>query len=164
MLAILPSMAGDDFESSVKAAFLPKFAPFVQWPASAFATPTSAIVLCAQGDDPVTALTERAAVGQSAWGRSIVVRRMPSVGAQAGCHLAYLAGSEAQSAGQALTALGGEPVLTVTNNGASGARGMIDFVREGDRVRFDIDEAAAAERGLTISSKLLSLAREVKRR
>jgi hypothetical protein len=161
-LASWPDVAaGEDVESAVKAAFLPKFAPFVEWPPGAFAAPTSDIVLCTQGADAVTALAARAAAGQTAWGRAIVVRSLATVTAQSGCHLAYIAGSDEQSSEQALSALSSEPVLTITNHGA---HGMIAFVREGTRVRFDIDEAAAAAAGLAINSKLLNLAREVKRR
>ena len=43
-------------------------------------------------------------------------------------------------------------------------RGMIHFTIVGGRVRFFIDEAAAAERGLTISSRLLALAAGVRQR
>jgi hypothetical protein len=41
---------------------------------------------------------------------------------------------------------------------------MISFVVVGNRVRFDIDDALAAQGGISISSKLLGLARTVKQR
>jgi YfiR/HmsC-like len=41
---------------------------------------------------------------------------------------------------------------------------MIHFTVAGGRVRFFIDEAAAAERGLSISSRLLALALGVRQR
>ena len=46
---------------------------------------------------------------------------------------------------------------------ASGV-GIINFVAQGDRVRFGIDEAEAAVDGLTISSRLLSLATYVRKK
>jgi len=49
-------------------------------------------------------------------------------------------------------------VLTVTDGGRGGDVGIIQFVMEDGHVRFDIDEAAARASGLSISSKLLSLA------
>jgi hypothetical protein len=36
--------------------------------------------------------------------------------------------------------------------------GMINFVKEGKKIRFEINEAAAKRAGLRVSSKLLSLA------
>ena len=41
--------------------------------------------------------------------------------------------------------------------------GMIAFVIENRRVRFDINQAAAAKAGLKISSKLLNVARSVEK-
>jgi hypothetical protein len=41
---------------------------------------------------------------------------------------------------------------------------VIAFVRDENRIRFDINRAAALQRGLNISSKLLRLARQVKDR
>jgi hypothetical protein len=40
---------------------------------------------------------------------------------------------------------------------------MVAFVKDGDRVRFDINRAEADRAGLTISSRLLRLARHVGR-
>jgi hypothetical protein len=57
----------------------------------------------------------------------------------------------------------GRPVVTVTDSGLS-VHGMISFVIENNHVRFDIDDALAAEGGLVISSKLLGLAHAVKMR
>ena len=44
------------------------------------------------------------------------------------------------------------------------APGMINFVLKDNRVRFIVDDDAAAQSGLTISSKLLSVALAVKPR
>jgi hypothetical protein len=56
-------------------------------------------------------------------------------------------------------------VLTVTDSARDEpARGIINFLIQNNRVRFEIDNGAAAESGLTISSKLLSLAVSVKPR
>lgn len=66
---------------------------------------------------------------------------------------------------QALAAMKGAPVLTVTDEATHPAdRGIISFVIADNHVRFDIDDAAAAQSGLVISSKLLSLAHAVKSR
>ena len=54
-------------------------------------------------------------------------------------------------------------MVTVTDSGLK-ARGVISFVIEDNHVRFDIDDAAAAQGGLMISSKLLGLAHAVKQR
>jgi len=56
-------------------------------------------------------------------------------------------------------------VLTVTDSMTDPrSKGIINFVIDNNRVRFEIDNRAAAENGLTISSKLLSLAISVRPR
>jgi hypothetical protein len=159
------SARADALEPAVKAAFVSKFAPFVEWPAKAFGAADAPFVICVQGEDEVADLIERAAKGNTAWARAIVTRRIQIVSDETGCHIAYLAGSQSQSIRSALAALRKAPVLTVTDGAARDEHaGMIDFVLVAGRVSFDIDEQQAAESGLSISSKLLSLARNVNRR
>jgi len=144
-------------EYAVKANYLYKFAPFVEWPPRAFASASSPLQLCVLGRDPFGATLDRAVSGQRVDGHPVTVRRLQRVDAASGCHILYLGASSSQTAPEALRAVQGSPTLTVAdNNGGSGA--IIRFVVSGNRVRFDIDTAAAAANGVTISSKLLSLA------
>jgi hypothetical protein len=94
----------------------------------------------------------------------VAIRRLPAVDRGAECDVLYASGSSRQSAAQALAAVQGAPVLTVTDSARTGgARGMIHFVVFEDRVRFQVDAAQAARCGIGISSKLLTLALSVKR-
>ena len=152
---LLPIQTGaQSLETAVKATYLYKFAPFVEWPAKAFETPTSPLVVCVQGDDPFGPLLDRAIAGQKIGVHPVQARRVEVVEAASGCHIAFVAGSKRQSQVDALKALRGSGALTVTDGGA----GAIRFVMQNDRVRFEIDAAEAAADGLTLSSKLLSLA------
>ncbi len=62
-----------------------------------------------------------------------------------------------------LAAVRNAQVLTVAD-GALNDDTVIAFVRDDNRIRFDINRAAAARRGLNVSSKLLRLARQVRDR
>lgn len=141
-------------EYAVKAAFLTKFAAFVSWPPGVAAGP---VRVCIVGDDPFGPAIENAAAGK------VIVRRLAAVDRGSGCQVLYAAGSSRQSVVQALQAVRGAPVLTVTDAGRGGARGMIHFVVFEDRVRFHVDAAQAAQGGLSISSKLLALGLSVRR-
>jgi hypothetical protein len=164
MAAALPAQA-QNLEVAVKATYLYKFAPFVEWPASAFETEMTPLSICIQGDDPFGPVLDRAVAGQRMGPHPVVVRRMARVERSSGCHVLYAGGSRAQSAIDALRAVHGAGVLTVTDSGhETGAHGIIQFRIKDGRVRFDIDDAAAAEDHLTISSKLLSLALSVRTR
>jgi hypothetical protein len=146
-------------EYAVKATYLYKFIPFVTWPDSAFVTETSPFLICVTGHDPFDHLLADAIAGQRVGARPVLLEHPAIVTAATKCQILYIGGSAGQSVAQALQAVAGTPVLTVTDSGLGGrAKGVIDFTVVAEHVRFDIDDAAAAANGLTLSSKLLSLA------
>lgn len=158
LLATRPAEAGTSpLETSIKATYLYKFAPFVTWPQS---DPAKPFVICVVGTDPFGPVLDQAVAGQAYAQRPIQVARLESVNRQSGCDIAYLGGSAAQPVEAALQALRGTPVLTVTDEGTP--EGMIAFRLTDGHVRFRIDEDAVDDSGLTISSKLLSLALSVR--
>ncbi|HEX7284452.1 MAG TPA: YfiR family protein, partial [Vicinamibacterales bacterium] len=59
-----------------------------------------------------------------------------------------------------IDAVRGRPILTVGDGGLVDGL-VIAFVRDKDRLRFDINRPAASRQKLTISSRLLGLARRV---
>ncbi|MGE4063034.1 MAG: YfiR family protein [Rhodospirillaceae bacterium] len=150
-------------EYAVKAAYLYKFGEFVEWPQSAFGSQNSPATLCIVGDDPFGATLDKAVAGQRIANRSIEIKRLKTATAGSGCQVMYVAGKDAESLGKAIGTVRGESVLTITD-GAAGVvpPGIINFVITNNRVRFEIDDGAAAANGLTISSKLLALATSVK--
>jgi hypothetical protein len=85
------------------------------------------------------------------------------VGRDSGCHILYIARSDKLQPRQVIELVRGNSVLTVSD-AVSGDGAIINFVIKDNRVRFDIDDEAAAQNELTMSSKLLSLALNVKRR
>jgi hypothetical protein len=154
----------DGVEFAVKATYLYKFAPFVEWPASAFASPTDPFALCLAGADRVTELVEEAVRGQVVDRRPIVVRHLATVTAEARCHILYVA-LRGAAAVAALDRVRGTPVLTVTDAARDPrAQGIVNFVIEDNRVRFEIDLGAATENHLVVSSKLAALALRVRSR
>lgn len=164
-LPALPQAEGFPLERAVKATYLWKFGPFITWPQTALAGPDSTIHLCVAGEDPFGAVLDEALAGQSIEGHPILLRRLARVDRQSACHILFAAGSPEQSVAEALEAVRGTPVLTFTDAArAPQAKGIVHFVMRDERVRFEIDEYAAAENGLAISSKVLSLAVSVRSR
>ena len=125
---------------AVKAAFLPKFPRYVTWPAGIHPGPREPFILCVIGRDPFGGQLDRAAASETVDGRAVAVRRMAGPDGAAGCHLAYVRGMSANDTARFLLALRNRAILTV------------------------IDDAEAAERGLSISSRLLALALGVRQR
>lgn len=157
--------AADDapLEDAVKATYLYKFAPFVEWPAAVASSTT--FNLCVVGQGPVADLVSRAAEGQRVGAQTIAVSHLQTVSRPVVCELLYIGNSAADNAAEILKTVHGTPVLTVTNAAPDErSKGIINFVTMGNRVRFEIDNKAAADNGLVISSKLLSLAVSVRSR
>jgi len=149
-------------DTAVKAAFLPRFARYVTWPATAMPKGGDPFVLCVIGGDPFGTALDDAARSQFVDGRRIVVRRMSSVTGNENCQIAFVQGSKAQSSAQLIAAFGHRAILSVTDAGSGSQRGIIHFAVVGGRVRFFIDQSSATRNGLTISSRLLALAIGVK--
>jgi len=126
--------------------------------------PRAPFQLCVIGHDPFGRMLDQAAASEIIDGRGVAVRRIAGAQSAAGCHLAYVRGSNVRETGRLLVALANAPILTVTDARAGGARGMIHFTVAGGRVRFFVDEASASARGLSISSRLLALAIGVRQR
>jgi hypothetical protein len=151
-----------DVEAAVKATYLYKFAPFVEWPAEAFTFPSDSLVLCVAGTDAVADLVDEAVQGQTVRGRTVKVLHVTASAREPRCHVLYVA-ARGESAISMLDGVRGRPVLTVTDSAREArTRGIINFVIQDNRVRFEIDVDTASENRLMISSKLLSLAASVR--
>jgi hypothetical protein len=162
ILAALPAHGADrSLEFAVKATFLVKFATFVEWPPGSFESDTSTFNLCILGADPYGGRISQAATGQAVGRHPIVLRQIARAEARSNCHAMFISGSASQDVDDALKAVAGTPILTVTDSTLDAAAGVIHFVIANDHVTFDIDNVAAARNGIVISSKLLSLARKL---
>jgi len=159
-LAFPPPAAADSLEYAVKAAYLVKFIPFIDWPDGVFASPDQPVTICVLGDDPFGGKLD-AEAGQKSGERAVAVKHLQQFDPGAGCQLVYL--GDAQTAADVEAATKSQPVVTVTDSGLH-TPGIIGFVIDGNHVRFDIDEAAAQMDGIKISSKLLELAHAVRRK
>ena len=145
-------------EYAVKATDLYKFAPFVEWPPEAL-SPSDPLVICTVGRDRVADLVDEAVRGQTSAGHPIRVVHVQGASLRdAQCNILYVA-LRGTAAVTLLESIRGQPVLTITDaEQEPRAAGVVNFVVVDNRVRFEIDQRAAAENHLVISSKLLSLA------
>ena len=149
-------------EYAVKATYLYKLAPFVNWPPTAFTAADAPLRICVAGDDPFDDFLDRAVAGQRFGTHPFQVLRLTSLPPVVDCQIVFVHHLPSQDIGQALRSLEGQPVLTVVDSTVTDQGGIVQFVMDHGRVRFDIDVAAAARNHLTINSKLLNLALAVK--
>jgi hypothetical protein len=153
--------AGREFQ--VKAVFLYNFAQFVEWPADAFSSPTSPLVIGVLGVDPFGDFLDQTVTGESVNGHPLVVERYATIEDLRPCHILYISGSMAGQSELVASALSHTHVLTVAdaNDALSGT--MVRFAMERNRVRLRINLESARQSGLNISSKLLRSAEIVTR-
>jgi hypothetical protein len=147
-------------EYEVKAAFLLNFTRFVEWPANAFADSSSPLTICILGRDPFGGALEEIVKGEAVNSRTLVVRKLNQVPPPQTCQIAYI-DTTGRTLSKDLAELG-RGVLTVGEGDEFvKAGGIVGFVLDNRRVRFDINRAAAAAAELKLSSRLLGVARQI---
>lgn len=146
-------------EYQLKAAFLYNFAKFVEWPAAALPQNDSPFVIGILGENPFNDDLKKTVAGKKILDHPITVVPLPSVAAATNCHILFISTSEKDRLPEIFQALSQTSVLTVGEmERFTQAGGIINFTREGNKIRFEISDDAAKRAGLKISSKLLSLA------
>ena len=150
-------------EHQVKAAFLYNFTKFVEWPAGRFADETSPIVIGVLGRNPFESELEKIVQDRTVNGRAILVKLIRTAEEVPAVHLLFVpAGEEALLPAAAWRTVA---VVTVGESERFAALGgAIVFLNEGDKLRFEINIAAAEHSAVKISAQLQKLAKVVHRR
>jgi hypothetical protein len=149
-------------EYPVKAAFLYHFVEFVEWPLAS-PLPPSTITIGVLGKDPFGDVLDKAILKKVVAGRTLTIRRFAGLAALEPCAILFISSSEMPLLPEILQRLQGASVLTVGEADRFARRGgMIGFVLEDNRVKLEVNRAAAEKAGLQLSSKLLAVSRLVK--
>lgn len=141
-------------ETELKAAFVYNFAMFTEWPQDVLPEGRSLLVCATPDERQLQAL--RRLQGRMVAGHPIAVTA--SAGEADRCHV-VLYDPDARVLPAAAATAGALTVCDGPQYACTGA--VITLLREGDRIRFDIDAARARAQRLSLSSKLLRLARRV---
>lgn len=145
-------------EYEVKAAFLYQFTKFIEWPGG---NPSGNFGLCIMGNDPFGKILNELD-NEPVGGQKVEVRRIRGPEDADGCRMIFISPSEADRMSRILNGLKKSPVLTVSEvSGFLQDGGIINFVKQGNKIRFEINLKDAEKAGIKISSKLLSLAADV---
>jgi hypothetical protein len=146
-------------DHEVKAVYLLNFGRFARWPATTAAAAGTSFSVCVIGRDPFGPTLDAVVEGEKIGGRRVVARRLTPASDLAGCHIVFIDASEQGQLGAILRRVDGRPTLTVSDmpRFAEGG-GMIQFVLDGNRVRFAVNVTATERAGLMLSSELLRVA------
>lgn len=162
-LLAVPPLAAAQAEQQVKAAFLYKFASYVEWPEAAFARPDAPFTIAVLGDDAVSAELEQVVAGRTVNDRRIAVRRVKAGDSLTGTHVLFIGNAESGRLAQLLPNAATQSILSVTETEGALAQGsVINFVIADRRVRFEISLQSAERSKLRLSSRLLAVATQVR--
>lgn len=144
-------------EYRLKAAILFKFVLFTEWPASVGST----LNLCSVGDSPMDAELE-ALQGKSVGASRVAVVRFDKTHSLKDCHIVFIATDAMDGLPKIRETVRGRPVLTVADTPGAARKGVVlNLTVARNRISFEVNSRSAREAGLTLSSKLMRLAKSV---
>ncbi len=148
-------------EVGVKAAYLYKFAAYVEWPPAASMRADAPFIIGIVGAAELNKIKATANPNS----RAMEVRVLRAGDATAGVHILFFGQQDAPRLSRALGATVGQPLLTVTENGAGLVTGsIINFVTVSDRIRFEVSLPNAERNSIKVSVRLLNVALRVEAR
>jgi len=160
VLSLQAHAAGEYSENAVKAAFLYRFADYIEWPPEA--VPATSFVIAVLDDEGMARELEQLLPGHTIQGRSPEVHRITDVAQLGHAQMLYVGSTPRSELRAVADAVGTRPVLLVTDEERGLSAGSaVNFLRDGRRMRFEVSLAAAGRSGLRISSELLAVALRV---
>lgn len=141
-------------EYQLKAVFLYNFAQFTEWPNGAFSNDHSPLVIGVIGTDPFGHTLENTIKGEMAMGHPLIIEHYHRAEEIKTCHILFISQSENRHMDEIVRSLKAKPTLTVADADGQAAV-MIRFMVENNKVHFRINQQAATDAKLTLSSRLL---------
>ena len=162
-LAPWPAFAAQNATTAeVKAAFLYNFARFTEWPPDAFIEPSAPFVIGVAGDEVLRQTVDQLTRGKAIGGRPLRTRSVREPADIVAVQILFIGEASASRAHELLKEAGRLPVLTVGDAERFCERGgMIAFLIEQNRVRFEIHVDTTEQARLKVSSRVLTLAKAI---
>jgi hypothetical protein len=159
LLGTRPADAQQMSETQVKAAYLFSFAKFVKWPPEILPAPSDPIRLCILNDLSFQTQLDLIARNKSIDGHPVLVILVQNVEQSRRCQELFISSAAKQNPLPIIESLRGTTVVTVgETDGFVEEGGIINFILQDDRVHFQVNQRAASQAGIRMSSQLLSLA------
>ena len=160
LTCVASSVAQQLDDIGVKTAFVYNFVQFVDWPLSEL-QPAQPLRICSFGDRPIASRLASLS-GRLVKGHRIEVETVFEQVAANSCHVLFVSAVDTDRLPDITVRGQGSGVLYIAEeSGLGSAEAVIVLAVSDNRVVFDINRDQAASQGLTISSKLLGLARRV---
>ena len=152
-------------EHQVKAAFLYKFAGYVEWPETAFSATDNNFQIGVVNADDVADELIRLNNGIQINERPVSIKRFSTTDRISGVQMLFVGHQAGQQLPNILQQVDSAPVLTVTEaEGALESGSIINFVPVDDYIRFEISVTRANRCDIKISARLLNVALNIQKR
>jgi len=147
-------------EYEIKAAYIFNFAKFLEWPID---KNNDTIILAIYQEDPFGIVLEKTMVGRKANGKEWKIIRTNNKLDLENCHIAFFSDIEKYEMVKILEQLKNKPVLTIGDEiiDFCESGGAINFTPQFSEYQFEINNEIAKSHKITISPKLLLLAKIV---
>ncbi len=156
------AQSSPSMEYQVKAAFLLNFAKFVEWPPETFPSEKTPITLCVFRHDPFSSALDEILRGKTINNREVLARRISELTDLKACQVVFVSDREDKHLSEISNSLKGASALVVGEGEDFAERGGgVQFFLEKNKLRFAVNVDAVERARLTVSSKLLALARIV---
>ena len=148
-------------ERRVKAAFIYKFAGYVEWPEATLVQPAEPITIGVMGDDAIVGELTQVVSGRTIEARPLTVRRVRNVDNAMGIQVLFVSHAERAKLSE-LKSINAPVLIISETDGALDQGSVINFIMVGGRVRFEVALDNAERRNLKLSSRLLTVAHFVR--
>jgi len=146
-------------EYEVKAVFLYNFVKFVEWPDDKDTRTGRIVNICILGEDPFGNAFDFIQ-DETIDNRKLAVKRVRTHHHIDDCQVLFISSSEKENITHILRTVKGSNILTVGDTDGFAQKGVIiNFYIEQNKVRFEINLDSLRRSGLSVSSKVMHLAK-----
>ena len=138
-----------------KALFMYNFTKYIEWPVS---QRTGEFVIGVLGNSPLVAELNTIASKQKIGSQSIQVKVFSSVEEIDNCNILYLPPSKSGQISAVVNKLSGRATLIISDKEGLASQGAgINYILDGDKLKYEVNKGSLEKRGLVVSSALLAL-------
>jgi hypothetical protein len=146
----------------LKAIFIKRFVQFVKWPSRKLESGDSPFVILIIGDSPIKKAFESLGI-DSLQNRKVILKRIFMLDENIkNSHIVFISASESYRLKEILSLLKGADVLTIGGfQGFAKSGGGVNLILVNNKIRFEVNKEKVVEGGISISSRVLRLAKTV---
>jgi hypothetical protein len=164
-LASADKIKPPQIEHKIKAAFIFKFASYIEWPPSTFANAVNPLMIGVVGADEIFAELTTITRGNRINDRAVEITSLTPDDSLANVHILFIGKDADNHLSQLLANVQSQPILTVTETrGALNSGSIINFVPVNEYIRFEISVENAELNDIKVSARLLGVAQKIETR